>query len=148
MAKALYLLFLAGVVLLSDGAPVDHGTAEKSCPLEVKILDAIRGIPAAGMEVHVYKKAADDSWSEVATGKTTRDGEIHNLLNDENFLEGEYKVTFGTKSFWEGLNLNPFHLDHDVTFKAHTGGHQHYTIAVLLSPYSITTTAVVSSVQT
>ena len=30
-----------------------------------------------------------------------------------------------------------------VVFEAHVGGHRHYTLALLLSPFSYTTTAVV-----
>jgi len=34
----------------------------------VKVLDAVRGSPAANVAVKVFKKAADGSWQDFATG--------------------------------------------------------------------------------
>lgn len=42
---------------------------------------------------------------------------------------------------------NALFLVFQVEFEAHTDGHRHYTLALLLSPFSFTTTAVVSDVH-
>ncbi|XP_033936308.1 transthyretin-like [Pseudochaenichthys georgianus] len=41
-------------------------------------------------------------------------------------------------------NTSPTPTCTPVVFEAHAGGHHHYTLALLLSPYSYTTTAVVT----
>ncbi|KAK4825782.1 hypothetical protein QYF61_002345 [Mycteria americana] len=88
---------------------VSHGSVDSKCPLMVKVLDAVRGSPAANVAVKVFKKAADGSWQDFATGKTTEYGEIHELTTEEQFVEGIYRVEFDTSSYWKGLGLSPFH---------------------------------------
>ncbi|XP_025970518.1 transthyretin isoform X1 [Dromaius novaehollandiae] len=158
-----FFFFLAGLVFLSEAAPlglvnssytmssafpkVSHGSVDSKCPLMVKVLDAVRGSPAANVAVKVFKKAADGSWQDFAVGKTTEYGEIHELTTEEQFVEGIYRVEFDTSSYWKGLGLSPFHEYADVVFTANDSGHRHYTIAALLSPFSYSTTAVVSDPQ-
>uniref|UniRef100_A0A8C4U393 Transthyretin n=1 Tax=Falco tinnunculus TaxID=100819 RepID=A0A8C4U393_FALTI len=104
------LVFLAGLVFFSEAAPlVSHGSVDSKCPLMVKVLDAVRGSPAANVAVKVFKKAGDGSWQDFATGKTTEYGEIHELTTEEQFVEGIYRVEFDTSSYWKGLGLSPFH---------------------------------------
>ncbi|KAM4705574.1 transthyretin [Rhinophrynus dorsalis] len=138
---------LAALVIFTDASPVahdTHGAADSKCPLMVKVLDAVRGIPAANIAVKVYKEKEDGSWELFSNGKTSEQGEIHELTNDEQFVEGLYKVEFATKTYWGKLGITPFHEYVDVVFSANSAGHRHYTIAVLLTPYSFSTTAVVS----
>uniref|UniRef100_A0A803JDQ2 Transthyretin n=1 Tax=Xenopus tropicalis TaxID=8364 RepID=A0A803JDQ2_XENTR len=122
---------------------VSHGEADSKCPLMVKVLDAVRGIPAANLLVQVFRNT-EGNWELISSGKTTELGEIHNIITDEQFTEGVYKIEFATKTFWRKLGLSPFHEYVDVVFSANDAGHRHYTIAVLLTPYSISSTAVVS----
>uniref|UniRef100_A0A8C8VHN9 Transthyretin n=1 Tax=Pelusios castaneus TaxID=367368 RepID=A0A8C8VHN9_9SAUR len=142
------LIFLAGLVFLSEAAPLaSHGSVDSKCPLMVKVLDAVRGSPAANVAVKVFKRDAAGNWQEFAIGKTTEFGEIHELTTDEQFVEGIYRIEFNTSSYWKGLGLSPFHEYADVVFTANDSGHRHYTIAALLSPFSYSTTAVVSNPQ-
>ncbi|XP_008938422.1 PREDICTED: transthyretin isoform X1 [Merops nubicus] len=141
-------LLCSGLVFFSEAAPlVSHGAVDSKCPLMVKVLDAVRGSPATNVAVKVFKKAADGSWQDFAAGKTTEYGEIHELTTEEQFVEGVYRVEFDTSSYWKGLGLSPFHEYADVVFTANDSGHRHYTIAALLSPFSYSTTAVVSDPQ-
>ncbi|NXC33280.1 TTHY protein, partial [Campylorhamphus procurvoides] len=141
-------VFLAGLIFFSEAAPlVSHGSVDSKCPLMVKVLDAVRGSPAANVAVKVFKQAEDGSWQDFASGKTTEYGEIHELTTEERFVEGVYMVKFDTSSYWKGLGLSPFHEYADVVFTANDSGHRHYTIAALLSPYSYSTTAVVTDPQ-
>ncbi|KAM6148921.1 transthyretin [Erethizon dorsatum] len=139
----LLLLCLAGLVFVSDADPA--GTGEAKCPLMVKVLDAVRGSPAVGVVVKVYKKGADETWEPFATGKTGETGELHGLTTDKAFVEAMYKVELDTKSYWKALGISPFHEHAEVVFTANDSGHRHYTIAALLSPYSYSTTAVVTN---
>lgn len=45
-----------------------QGTGESKCPLMIKVLDAVRGSPAAHVAVEVFKKAADETWEPFASG--------------------------------------------------------------------------------
>ncbi|NP_999377.1 transthyretin [Phacochoerus africanus] len=139
----LLLLCLAGLVFVSEAGPA--GAGESKCPLMVKVLDAVRGSPAVNVGVKVFKKAADGTWEPFALGKTSEFGELHGLTTDEKFVEGIYKVELDTKSYWKALGISPFHEYAEVVFTANDSGRRHYTIAALLSPYSYSTTALVSS---
>uniref|UniRef100_A0A9L0JT24 Transthyretin n=1 Tax=Equus asinus TaxID=9793 RepID=A0A9L0JT24_EQUAS len=103
----LLLLCLAGLVFASEAGPT--GAGESKCPLMVKVLDAVRGSPAANVDVKVFKKAADETWELFASGKTSEFGELHGLTTDEKFVEGIYKVELDTKSYWQSLGISPFH---------------------------------------
>uniref|UniRef100_A0A8C5MEH3 Transthyretin n=1 Tax=Leptobrachium leishanense TaxID=445787 RepID=A0A8C5MEH3_9ANUR len=137
----LYVLrLLANVIQGHD----THGEADTKCPLMVKILDAVRGIPAAKVGVKVFRADEVGTWKLIATGITSDEGEIHDLTNEEEFIEGDYKVEFATKPYWRKSGLSPLHEYADVVFRANDAGKRHYTIAVLLTPFSFSTTAVVS----
>ncbi|XP_021562313.1 transthyretin isoform X3 [Carlito syrichta] len=138
----LLLLCLAGLVFVSEADPA--GPGESKCPLMVKVLDAVRGSPAVNVAVKVFKRAADETWEPFASGKTSESGELHRLTTDEAFVEAVYKVELDTKSYWKALGITPFH-EYKVVFTANDAGPRRYTIAALLSPYSYSTTAVVSN---
>ncbi|KAG8442104.1 hypothetical protein GDO86_011050 [Hymenochirus boettgeri] len=148
MAYITGFIVLALLAAFSDAGPLaheSHGAADSKCPLMLKVLDAVRGTPAANIDVNVYRQKEDDTtWELFSTGKTSEQGEIHDLTTDVAFTEGIYKVEFATKAFWRKLGLSPFHEFVDVVFTANDAGHRHYTIAVLLTPFSFSTTAVVS----
>ncbi|XP_038622638.1 transthyretin [Tachyglossus aculeatus] len=138
------LACLAALVFASEATPVVHSSVDSKCPLMVKVLDAVRGSPSSNVAVKVFKQAADESWELFASGKTSEFGEIHELTTDEKFVEGVYRVEFDTKSYWKALGLSPFHEKADVWFSTKDSGHRHVTIATLISPFSFSTTAVVS----
>ncbi|KAL4646429.1 transthyretin-like [Arapaima gigas] len=150
MSHPAVLVFAALAVVLSGAAPVDsgqHGGADTTCPLTVKVLDAVRGVPASAVQLKVSRKTEESSWAEIAAGATDASGELHNLIEEKDFRAGVYRVTFDTKAYWTAAGQSPFHEAAEVTFKAHEQGHQHYILALLLSPFSYTTTAVVTKVD-
>nr|ABI63351.1 transthyretin [Homo sapiens] len=131
----LLLLCLAGLVFVSEAGPT--GTGESKCPLMVKVLDAVRGSPAINVAVHVFRKAADDTWEPFASGKTSESGELHGLTTEEEFVEGIYKVEIDTKSYWKALGISPFHEHAEVVFTANDSGPRRYsysTTAVVTNP--------------
>ncbi|AWP11353.1 putative transthyretin [Scophthalmus maximus] len=145
MLPPLCYLLLAFAVLLCNSAHTDnHGGSDTKCPLMVKILDAVKGTPAGSMPLKVSQKTTEGGWTLIANGVTDATGEIHNLLTEEQFPAGVYRVEFDTKAYWKNQGGTPFHEEADVVFEAHAEGHRHYTLALLLSPYSYTTTAVVT----
>ncbi|XP_056133642.1 transthyretin isoform X1 [Lampris incognitus] len=144
MLRPLLCVLLGSAVLLCNAAPLQtHGEPNTKCPLMVKVLDAVKGAPAGSVALKVSRQGADGEWQQVANGVTDVTGEAHNLITDEEFPAGIYRVEFDTKAFWKSQGSTPFHEVADVVFQAHAEGHRHYTLALLLSPYSYTTTAVV-----
>ncbi|XP_013978737.2 transthyretin isoform X2 [Salmo salar] len=144
MDSSLLCVLLAAAVLLCSAAPVDrHGESDTHCPLMVKILDAVKGVPAGAVTLSVSRRVNEMTWAQVASGVTDLTGEVHNLISDQDFQSGVYRVEFDTKAYWKSQGTTPFHETAEVVFEAHAEGHRHYTLALLLSPFSYTTTAVV-----
>ncbi|KAF4099361.1 transthyretin [Onychostoma macrolepis] len=144
MAKAVICVLLASLFACCKSAPVAlHGGADVLCPLTVKILDAVKGTPAGNIALDVYRQDQGGTWEKIASGKVDMTGEVHSLITDEEFTPGVYRVEFNTKAYWKAEGRAPFHQVADVVFEAHAEGHRHYTLALLLSPFSYTTTAVV-----
>ncbi|KAM3620204.1 uncharacterized protein V6R79_019679 [Siganus canaliculatus] len=141
-------LLLASAVLLCNAAPTDrHGGSDTKCPLTVKILDAVKGTPAGSVALTLFQKAADGSWTQIASGVTNDTGEVHELITEEQFSVGVYRVEFDTKAYWKKQGSTPFHEVASVVFEAHAESHHHYTLALLLSPFSYSTTAVVNEIK-
>lgn len=46
---------------------------------------------------------------------TDTSGEIHNLITEEQFPAGVYRVEFDTKSYWKNEGSTPFHDVADVS---------------------------------
>ncbi|NWW78207.1 TTHY protein, partial [Climacteris rufus] len=139
---SLFLAFLAGLAFCSEAAP--PGSPDYNNPLFVKVVDAVRGSPAPNVPVKLYKEAADGSWELLNSKQTNEKGGLPELTTKEKFVTGLYKLELDTTSYWKSLGLNPFHHHADVVFTANDTGFRHYKIVVVLSPYSYSTTAVVS----
>ncbi|XP_049911391.1 transthyretin [Epinephelus moara] len=145
MLQPLHCLLLASTVLLCNTSPVPtekHGDSDTKC-LMVKILDAVKGTPAGSVALKVSQKTADGGWTQIANGVTDATGEIPNLITEQQFPAGVYRVEFDTKTYWKNEGSTPFHEVAEVVFEVLAGAHRHYTLALLLSPFSFTTTAVV-----
>ncbi|XP_062411718.1 transthyretin [Sardina pilchardus] len=144
MQKIVVCVFLASALLICSAAPVDpHGGSDAKCPLMVKILDAVKGAPAGNVALKVARRGANGEWAQLASGVTDPTGEVHELITEQDFTAGVYRVEFDTKAYWKAEGRTPFHEVAEVVFEAHAEGHRHYTLALLLSPFSYTTTAVV-----
>ncbi|KAG9478976.1 hypothetical protein GDO78_012577 [Eleutherodactylus coqui] len=111
----------------------------------IKVVDGVRGIPAPKLSVKLYRQQKENkSWDLLFSNVTSEEGEIHNFITEEEFVEGIYRMELVTKNFWIKLGLTPFHEYIDVVFTANDAGHRHYTIAMLVTPYSFSSTAVVT----
>ncbi|NXY23571.1 TTHY protein, partial [Atrichornis clamosus] len=139
---SVFLLFLAGLAFCSEASPLD--SPDSKYPLFIKVVDSVRGSPAPNVPVKLYKEAADGSWELLNSKQTNDRGVLPELTTKEKFVTGLYKLELDTASYWKSLGLNPFHHHADVVFTANDAGYRHYTIAVVLSPFSYSTTALVS----
>ncbi|NXF08847.1 TTHY protein, partial [Smithornis capensis] len=139
---SVFLFFLVSLAFSSEAAPSDSPDSKN--PLYVRVLDSVRGSPAPNVPVKLYKEAADGSWQLINSKQTNDKGGLPELTTKEKFVTGLYKLEIDTASYWKSLGLNPFHHHADVVFTANDAGYRHYSIAVVLSPFSYSTTAVVS----
>ncbi|NXD75136.1 TTHY protein, partial [Halcyon senegalensis] len=139
---SVFLVFLAGLAFFSKAAPPD--SADSKHPLFIRILDSVRGSPAPNVPVKLYRETSDGSWQLLNSKQTNDKGELHELTSKEQFATGTYKIELDSASYWKTLGLNPFHHYADVVFTANDAGYRHYSITAFLSPFSYSTTAVVS----
>ncbi|NWR46014.1 TTHY protein, partial [Regulus satrapa] len=139
---SVFLVFFAGLALCSEAAPPD--TPDAKTPLYVKVVDSVRGVPAPNVPVKLYKEASDRSWELLNSKQTNEKGGLPELTTKEQFVAGLYKLELDTESYWKSLGLNPFHRHVDIVFPANDAGNRNYKIVVVLSPFSYSTTAVVS----
>ncbi|XP_019904627.1 transthyretin isoform X1 [Esox lucius] len=116
MDRSLLCVLLATALLLCSSAPVDrHGESDAHCPLMVKILDAVKGIPAGSVALKVSRQDANGmTWAQVASGVTDVTGEVHNLISEQDFQSGVYRVEFDTKAYWKSQGTTPFHQTAEV----------------------------------
>ncbi|GCB61201.1 hypothetical protein scyTo_0012873, partial [Scyliorhinus torazame] len=121
----------------------DHGASDTQCPVIIKVLNAVNGTSAANLHMQIYRRSEDLSWQQLNTGVTGVNGEVHDLATEADFVPGLYKVHFNTADYWRALGYVSFHECVNVIFRVDASAHQHYTLALLLSPYSYSTTGVI-----
>ncbi|XP_032875375.1 transthyretin [Amblyraja radiata] len=142
MFRALLLVALA-LSASCTSVPHHHGDHDTRCPILIKVLDALKGTPAANVQVEMLKRNEDKTWQSINTGVTGRNGELHNLTSEEHLAVGLYKLHFETGAYWSNAGQAHFHECANVAFRVASLTSDHYTIAVLLSPYSYSTTGIV-----
>jgi 5-hydroxyisourate hydrolase len=99
------------------------------------VLDTMRGTPAAGLDVTLYRREPDGDWKEIYGASTDSDGRVRSFTDDE--LEaGEYRLTFDTRPYFERSGLGAFYPEVSVVFTLE-GGHLH--VPLLLSAFGYTT---------
>ena len=101
------------------------------------VLDTMRGQPAPGMAVTLYRREPDGDWTKVGEAETDADGRVREVAEEE--LEtGEYRLEFETQPYFERSGLDAFYPRVAVTFNlADPTAHLH--VPLLLSAYGYTT---------
>lgn len=102
------------------------------------VLDTAKGRPGSGIQVVLDSKTGD-KWSEVAKGKTNFDGRCTDLLVEGfQLIEGIYRISFDTKSYYESQNEHGFYPYVEIVFEVKDPT-QHYHVPLLLSPFGYST---------
>ncbi len=79
------------------------------------VLDIMRGTPAAGLEVALFRREPDGDWREIGSAQTDADGRVRSMTDDE--LEaGEYRLAFATRPYFERSGLSAFYPEISVVF--------------------------------
>ncbi|MCX5044504.1 hydroxyisourate hydrolase [Aldersonia sp. NBC_00410] len=102
--------------------------------MSTHVLDAARGVPAAGVEVALYYVP---NGAQVSTATTDADGRAGALLPNA-AGPGDYRIVFGTGAYFAATGQQGFYPEVAITFTV-TDPDAHYHVPLLLSPYSYST---------
>lgn len=103
--------------------------------LSTHVLDTARGVPAANLQVALYRceGAARES---IAHGHTNADGRVPAPFGGE-LAAGEYELVFFTGAYFKEAGTPSFYESVPVRFSLQGGGHYH--VPLLLSPWGYST---------
>lgn len=99
--------------------------------LTTHVLDAARGIPAAGIAVTLTTA----SGTPLAAGETDADGRL--ALGPDLLAPGDYTLTFATGAYFDAQSVESFYPEVGVTFGIRD--ERHYHVPLLLSPFAYST---------
>ncbi|GAA2137881.1 hydroxyisourate hydrolase [Actinomadura napierensis] len=98
--------------------------------LSTHVLDAAKGLPAAGVAVRLDRREPDGSWTAIAEARTDADGRIKEW--DAEPGAGVHRLTFDT------AGLSDFFPEVTVAFSIGDAGRHHH-VPLLLSPFAYST---------
>ncbi|MBD2891906.1 hydroxyisourate hydrolase [Spirillospora sp. NPDC000708] len=98
--------------------------------LSTHVLDAAKGLPAAGVAVRLDRREPDGTWTPVAAARTDADGRIKEWGAEPG--AGVHRLTFDTSG------LSDFYPEVTVAFTIDDAG-RHYHVPLLLSPFAYST---------
>lgn len=101
------------------------------------ILDTALGKPAADVPIDLYSQQGGE-WHKVKSGMTNSDGRCPNLLTEEAFTAGVYKLFFDTGSYFKQTSGKGFYPYVEVVFEVEDPS-KHYHVPLLLSPFGYST---------
>lgn len=104
--------------------------------LSTHVLDVMRGKPAAGLEVRLYRITGDSS-SEIAAGKTDADGRIAAPFGGD-LQAGVYELLFFAGTYLRANGSDAFYGEIPVRFTI-TPGDAKYHVPLLLSAFGYST---------
>jgi hydroxyisourate hydrolase len=118
--------------------------AARPPPLTTHVLDTALGKPAEGLPIKLELATGDlagiHAWVQLGSATTNSDGRIGTSLipADASLLAATYRITFDTKTYFEGLGMAPFYPEVAVVFTI-PAPNEHYHIPLLLSPFGYST---------
>ena len=108
--------------------------------LTTHVLDTARGVPAAGVDVVLYR--VDAELRELARARTNDDGRLDQpILQDEDFRAGVYQLVFQAGDYFRsGIdNPEPLFVDEVVLRFGINDAEAHYHVPLLVSPFAYST---------
>jgi 5-hydroxyisourate hydrolase len=102
------------------------------------VLDVSLGRPAAGVPVLLEVEDVGSGWKELGRGETDKDGRLRDLLASGSLVEGTYRLTFDTHSYFASRKVEALYPLVSVVFSVRDAK-QHHHIPLLLSPFGYST---------
>ena len=109
--------------------------------LTTHVLDTARGVPAAGVDVVLYR--VDAELRELARARTNDDGRLDQpILQDEDFRAGVYQLVFQAGDYFRACGAagdEPLFVDEVVLRFGISDAAEHYHVPLLVSPFAYST---------
>jgi len=102
------------------------------------VLDTSLGKPAAGVPVVLEVEEVGTGWRQVGRGATDKDGRLRDLLGESPLVEGTYRLTFDTHTYFADRKVTSLYPQVAVVFSVRDAT-EHHHIPVLLSPFGYST---------
>jgi 5-hydroxyisourate hydrolase len=102
------------------------------------VLDAAKGLPAAGIAVTLFERQDERRWHEHTTRRTDDDGLTGDFFAGAHLHEGTYRFRFNLGEYYESQGTVGFYPHVDVEFIV-TDASEHCHIPLLVSPFGYTT---------
>lgn len=102
------------------------------------VLDISAGHPAENVPVLLEVQASGLAWKQVGRGTTDKTGRCADLLTSEKLVEGAYRLTFDTQTYFASKKTKTFYPQVTVAFTVRDAS-QHYHVPLLLSPFGYST---------
>ena len=108
--------------------------------LTTHVLDTANGLPAAGIDVALYRV---EPRQELARGRTNDDGRLDSpILEGDAMTAGVYELIFQAGNYFRARQddlVEPLFVDEVVLRFGINDGNSHYHVPLLVSPYSYST---------
>jgi 5-hydroxyisourate hydrolase len=102
------------------------------------VLDTSLGRPAAGVPIVLEVEDVGTRWKQVGRGATDKDGRLRDLLGEASLVEGTYRLTFDTHSYFADRKVAALYPQVTVVFSVRDAA-EHHHVPLLLSPFGYTT---------
>jgi 5-hydroxyisourate hydrolase len=102
--------------------------------MSTHVLDAVRGAPAAGLQVQLYRLEAT-GWELLSDHETDADGRVVTLAFEVE--PGHHRLVFATAAYFAQSQSPSFYPEVVVSFTV--ADERHYHVPLLLSPYAYST---------
>jgi 5-hydroxyisourate hydrolase len=102
------------------------------------VLDIAAGRPADGVPLLLELQVSGTEWKQVGRGTTDKDGRCRDLLPPAGLIEGTYRITFDTQTYFASNKVKTLYPQVIVVLSVRDAG-QHYHIPLLLSPFGYST---------
>jgi len=106
--------------------------------ISTHVLDISLGRPASGVPVALEVEALGTGWKQVGRGATDKDGRLRDLLGAGTLVEGTYRMTFDTHTYFADRKIESLYPQVSVTFSVRDIRLDHH-IPLLLSAFGYTT---------
>jgi len=101
------------------------------------VLDVSIGRPAAGVPVTLEIEKAGN-WKELSRGATDSDGRLRHLLAPGTLVEGTYRLSFETQTYFKAGKVEGLYPQIAIVFQVRNAK-EHHHIPLLLSPFGYST---------
>jgi 5-hydroxyisourate hydrolase len=102
------------------------------------VLDTSVGRPASGVPVVLDVEEVGTGWKQIGRGATDKDGRLRDLLGEGTLVEGTYRLTFDTHTYFADRKIESLYPQVSVIFSVRDA-HEDYHVPLLLNPFGYTT---------